>query len=141
MPIKKSSDQRKITLEEFYIELSETSTNQSVDVGKKMHEFVKMINETFKETKLWGLTSHERLVIQSKDSSKSKWYVIISNIGTDDYYFEYLMPENKQPWLNAMIRGQARSLKEAKKYLLIAMKESEGWKGNLELERLINEIK
>ena len=58
-------------------------------------EFVHMINEIFKETKLWGLTSLARLVIQSEDSWKSPGYVIIANNGPDDYYFEYLIPKNK----------------------------------------------
>lgn len=141
MPIKRSSEQKGQTLKEFYIELSEISTNHYADVGRKMLEFVNMVNETFKKTKLWGLTSHARLVIQSEDNWKSKWYVIIANLGTNDYYFEYLMSEDKQPWDNAMVRGEAKSLKEAKKFLLIAMKESEGWIGNLELDRLLNEIK
>ncbi|NRB61676.1 MAG: hypothetical protein HRU40_01370, partial [Saprospiraceae bacterium] len=55
-------------------------------------------------------------------------------------YIEYLIPENKQPWEHAMVRGEAKSLEEAKKFLLIAMKKSEGWKGNLELERLLNDV-
>jgi len=38
-----------------------------------------------------------------------------------------------------MVRGEAKSIKEAKKFLLIAMKECQGWKGNLELERLLYE--
>lgn len=139
MPIKRNSDQKRLTLEQFYIELSETSTNSYVDVGKRMIQLIKMINETFKETELWGLTSHARLVIQSEDDWTSKWYVIIASIGTDDYYFEYLMPKDKQPWKNAMVRGEAKSLEEARKFLLIAMKESEGWKGNLELEKLLDD--
>lgn len=99
-----------------------------------MLAFVNMINETFKETELWGLTSHSRFVIQAKDNWKAEWYITVANIGTNDYYFEYLMPKDKQPWEHARIRGEANSLEEAKKYLLIAMHESEGWKENAELD-------
>ena len=40
MPIIRCSDQKLITLEEFYTELSDTSTNQYGDVGSKMLEFL-----------------------------------------------------------------------------------------------------
>ena len=139
MPIKNSSDQKGKTLEEFYMELSEHKSNNWVHVGKKMLELIKMINNIFEETQLWGLTSHARLVIQSEDNWESNWYIIIASNGTDNYFFEYLIPEDKQPWEGAMVRGEAKSIKEAKKFLLIAMKECQGWKGNLELERLLYE--
>ncbi|RZJ53114.1 MAG: hypothetical protein EOO44_09580 [Flavobacterium sp.] len=128
-----------MTLEEFYVDLSATSTNSYVDVGKEMLLFVELVNQTFAETLLWGLTSHARLVIQNADNWKADWFVIISNIGTKEYYFEYLVPENKQPWPNATVRGEARTLADAKKYLLIAMRESGGWKENTELKRLLEE--
>lgn len=140
MPIKRSSDQGSQTLEEFYIDFLETSTNQYVDIAKKMLKLIEMLNLTFKETQIWGLTSHTRLVIQSEDKWESKWYVIVENVGTDDFYFSYLMPEDKRPWEDARVQGQAKSLEEAKFFMLIAMKESGGWEGNNELNRLIREI-
>lgn len=140
MPIKRSPDQGRQTLEKFYLEFLETGPNQYVDIAMKMLELIKMINHTFKETQLWGLTSHARLIIQSEDNSESKWYVIIENVGTDDFYFSYLMPVDKRPWENARVRGQAKSIEEARNFMLIAMKESGGWKGNKELEKRIREI-
>ena len=139
MPIKRNSDQKSMTLEEFYVDLSTTSTNSYVNIGKEMLLFVELINQTFTETLLWGLTSHERLVIQNADNWKVDWFVIVSNIGTKEYYFEYLLPENKQPWTNATVRGEASTLADAKKYLLIAMRESGGWTENTELKRLLEE--
>lgn len=137
MPIKRCSDQNPISLEAFYQGLIDTSTNHYKEVGKRMIDIVKVINQTFKETMLWGLTSHARLVIQSEDSWESAWYVIISSIGMEEYYIEYLMPEDKSPWKNAMVRAQAQNLEEAKRLLIIAMNESEEWKGNKELEALV----
>lgn len=139
MPIKRNSVQTSITLEEFYLDLSTRNTNSYVDVGKEMLLFVELINQTFTETLLWGMTSHARLVIQNADDWKADWFVIVSNIGTKEYYFEYLVPENKQPWTNAFVRGEARTLADAKKYLLIAMRESGGWPENAELKRLLEE--
>ena len=140
MPIRRSSDQGSETLEEFYIQFSKTGTSQYADVAKKMLTLIEMINQTFKETQLWGLTSHTRLIIQSEDSSESKWFVIIENVGTDDFYFSYLMPVDKRPWEGARVQGQAESIREARSFMLIAMKESEGWQGNIELEKLMREI-
>jgi hypothetical protein len=50
------------------------------------------------------------------------------------------MPAHKAPWPYATVQGTPNSLEEAKKYLLIAMNESEGWKENLELRQFISEI-
>ena len=139
MPIKRSSDQQSKTLTEFYNDLSATSTNNYAIVGKEMLHLVQLIDQTFEDTLLWGLTSHARLVIQNTDDWKAPWYIIISNIGTKEYYFEYLLPTEKQPWENAYVRGQANNLEEARKYLLISMDKCEGWISNLELERLLSE--
>lgn len=139
MPIKRSSFQSNKTLEEFYIRLSEESPSAYIDVGKRMLLFIEMINQLFKTTQLWGVTSHARLALLIEDSPELKWYVIISNVGLDSYYFQYLLPEYKQPWDYAMVNGEAKSLEEAKKYLLIAMRECEGWKGNIELSTLLKE--
>jgi hypothetical protein len=86
-----------------------------------------------------GLTSHSRLILQSADDSASEWYVTINSIGPDYYFFEYLLPANRRPWRNAQVRGEAQSLADAEKYLLIAMRESEGWVGNEELNKLLAE--
>lgn len=139
MPIQRNTSQQDITLEEFYQDLAEKSTNQYANVGHRMVSLIEMINSTFNSINLWGLTSHARLVIQSENDWGSKWYIIIASIGTEGYYFEYLLPEEKQPWKGAIVRGEAKSLEEAKKYLLIAMRECEGWKGNEELKRLLEE--
>jgi hypothetical protein len=135
MPIQRSSIQKKITLEEFYQDIIDTSTNHYADVARGMIGFLGMVNDTFKETQLWGVTSHTRLCILKEDVH-GDWYVIVANIG-NDYYFEYLLPKHKQPWDNATVHGKAESLEEAKKYLLIAMLECEEWIENEELKRLL----
>ena len=138
MPIiKYSNDLSDQTLEEYYERLKVPYNNRSTEVGKKMLEFLKMINEVFKKTMLWGITSHMCLVIRSVDDWQSSPNVIVSNSGGQSYHFEYLIPKNKQPWKNAKVSGDAKNLEKAKRYLLIAMKESEGWKGNEELEGLL----
>lgn len=136
MPIKCNSDHSSQTLEDIYIKLSRTSTNAYADVGKKMLQIVQLINQLFKETVIWGLTSHARLVLQNEDNWQAPWFVIISSIGKSEYYFEYLLPKHKQPWDGAYVRGQANSFEEVKKYLVIAMTESEAWEESSELKSL-----
>ncbi len=64
MPITHSSDQPSKTLEQFYLEVSQQESYSSKSTGKLMLDLLKMINNTFQDTQLWGLTSHHRLVIQ-----------------------------------------------------------------------------
>ena len=94
--------------------------------SQAMIELINLINQIFMSTQIWGLTSHHRLVLLSEDNWDSKWHVIIENIGSKEYYFEYLIPEQKSPWENGVVKGVASSIVEAKTYLGIAMKESEG---------------
>jgi hypothetical protein len=51
------------------------------------------------------------------------------------------MTETKSPWKYAIVKGQAIIIDEARIYLIIAMTESEGWKGNTELNELYAELK
>lgn len=140
MPIKRCSAQKNISLEDFYIELSKSSSDRYIVIGKRMLDVIKLINSIFIETDLIGLTSHERLLILVEDNWKSSWYVNIGNIGTDKYQIEYLMPKQKEPWSNATVRGEAKNIQDLKCYLLTAMERSEAWKGNNELEFLIKNI-
>ncbi len=128
-----------MTLEDFYADLSTSSPPGYEDVGRGMLLLINMINRMFTETKIWGLTSLARLVLRNKDDFASEWYIIIGNAG-NTFYIEYLLPEDKRPWHNAYVRGEAGSLEEAGKYLLIAMKECEGWVGNVELEQLTSAL-
>jgi hypothetical protein len=130
------------TLKDIYRDLKKDKSNPVWEKrGDEMLGFIDMVDEMFTETTIWALTSHLRLVLQTEDDWRAKWFVIISCIGSGEYYFEYLMPEDRQPWNNATISGMTTTLPNAKTYLLIAMRESGGWKGNAELERLLIENK
>jgi len=141
MPIVRNSKQSTDKdLYSFYAELTDNS-NEIVTktIGNNMLAFIEMINQTFLVTQIWGLTSLYRLVLQTKDQWDSEWFVIINCIGNNEYYFEYLMPPDKKPWDDATVKGVTQNLTEAKKYLLIAMKESGGWKDNTELQKKLLE--
>jgi hypothetical protein len=146
MPIKWCSEQPSKTLEEFYQEVSANTAYDTIGVGKAMLRLIDVINQLFKETLIWGLTSHERMILQNVDNSASEWYVVIIGselgvAGLPEYRFEYLVPSDKRLWKNALMTGEARSLAEAENYLLIAMRESGGLQDNVELHQLLAERK
>jgi hypothetical protein len=141
MPLLGNSKQNKTrTLEDFYLDFTKDKSNPVWEkIGRNMLAFIDLVNQTFPETKIWGLTSHSNLVLQTQDKWDSDWYVTVNCIGSNEYYFEYRLPKDKSPWEYATVKGVAKDFSEAKKYLLIAMKESEGWKDNNELKKLLLE--
>lgn len=142
MPIIRSSDQKSKTLEEFYKELtSNKATVVENEIGKVMLSFISMINDTFIDTTLYGLTSHYSLVIQRTDNQEGGWYVTVYSIGDKKFQFEYKMTETKSPWNYAVVKGQANTIEEAKDLLIIAMTESEGWTDNKELKKIYGKLK
>lgn len=139
MPIIRNSKQGK-DLHSFYAELTHESNDVVTrTVGTNMLALIEMINQTFVETQIWGLTSLYRLVLQTKDQWNSEWFIIINCIGNNEYCFEYLMTEDKKTWKDATVKGVTQNLAEAKKYLLIAMKECGAWENNDELKRRLLE--
>ena len=141
MPIRGNSKQnQKRTLQSFYIELTQDHKNVvDVSIGKNMLAFIDMVDRTFEKTQIWGLTSLYHLVLQKEDRWDSDWYIKVISVEDDQYHFEYLLPVHKRPWPNATVTVEVKSLEGAKKYLLIAMKECEGWTGNAELEKLLRD--
>jgi len=146
MPLIRCSEQKRLTLDEFYKEFIPDKTNTFADTGSPMLNVLKLINDTFKETIIYGLTSHETLLLLDKDSSLSPWFVALSGLATspngqrNEYYIEYLMTSDKQPWPNAIIKGGTTSLDVLKKYIIVSMTESKGWTDSEELKRLYQEI-
>ena len=121
------------SIRDIYVELANESLNiVSREQGLGMLKFVAMLDEVFPNTPIWGLTSHYRLVLQTKDDWKSQWLVKIGCLG-NEYHIEYLIPEENRPWPYAYVSGEARGIDEAKKYLLIAMNECGAWESNSEL--------
>ncbi|WP_299261859.1 hypothetical protein [uncultured Aquimarina sp.] len=141
MPISVCKNHSSKSLIEIYKEVAYYNENPVWKIkSKEMINLIELINILFKDTQIWGLTSHDRLVLLSENNWESRWHVIIENIGSKEFYFEYLMPENKSPWENGIVKGVAGTISEVERYLAIAMRESEGWNDNLELENLLNRL-
>ena len=65
-------------------------------MGNAMLAIVKMIDSTFSETTIWGLTSLYRLVLLTQDDWKSCWYITIIALNENEIAFEYLIPTEKK---------------------------------------------
>ncbi len=147
MPLIRCSEQKRLTLEEFYKEFIPNKIDTFADVGTPMLNVLKLINDTFKETTIYGLTSLATLLLLNRDSSMSPWLVALNGLETspngqrNEYYIEYLMSTDKQPWPDAKIKGGTTSLDELRKYIIIAMFESKGWPDSNELTELYKSIK
>ena len=131
MPLIRNTGQTK-TLIEFYTELKDSSDFTSQSVGTLMLNWIEKINQEFKVTNIWGLTSLYRLILQAEDNYASTNHVILI-ANDDEYYIEYQIPKETAPWENAFVKGTATSLDEAMRMLRIAMANSQGWKDSPEL--------
>lgn len=138
MPIVRRSEQKRETLEDFYREFIPKSVDTIEDVGTPMLEVLKFLNTSFKNTVIYGLTSHTHLLLFNNDES-DKFYISIAGYQSkyyNEFIIEYVIPEDKRPWEDAVIKGRTRDLEDLKKMIIISMIESGGWKDNLELEIL-----
>ena len=138
MPLFRCSDQPSKNLEEFYTEIS---MGGDEGIGNSMLEVIQRINDIFKETTIYGLTSLYHLKLLAQDTYQSPWYVSIISSGPELSYVDYLLPEDKQPWPDARVKGEVRSYDELIKCIIIAMIESGGWPDNEELKERYAQIK
>lgn len=133
MPIIRCSDQKHATLGQFY---TDGDDQQTLDMGARMLSLINLLDTKFKNTTIFGLTSLYRLNLLASDTYKSPWYVCFATDGRI-FYIDYLVPESEQPWKYARVSGEAETLEQAYKYILIAMTKSEGWADNNELKKLL----
>src|SRR5688572_23292894 len=136
MPLTKCSNQNHVTFEQFY---QDSVDNDHVlpDKGKSMLSMLAWINHTFEKTHLYGFTSLGTLQIKNIDDIITDWFVSIVSLGFNDYYIEYKIPAGKSELNGAVVRSHATSEEQAKRFLLIAMRESNGWVDNLELKEAL----
>jgi hypothetical protein len=138
MPIQRSPVQSQQSLTEYYQTIADSKDPIDQLVGQQMLQLLELLNSLFPQMALWGLTSMARLVLSPDPRFGSDWFVLIrSAIVPEAYQIEYLLPASQRPWENAYVRGESNSVEQTKRYLLIAMRESEGWIGNTELAAVL----
>lgn len=136
MPIIRCSEQKTQTLEDFYKEFIPKPEDAFGDAGTPMLEVLEFLNVCFKNTVIYGLTSHSHLLLFNNNKSEDYY---VSLVGYKSKYYnefiiEYLLPSDKSPWEGAVVKGGTAELEDFKKMIIISMTESGGWKDNPELE-------
>ncbi len=126
MKLIRCRDQGLETLDEFYLELG---TMQHLGgIAKAMLDLIARLRELPDDRTVFGLTSHQRLILLPEDTYQSPWFVIISASDTRNYLIEYLMPKRITPWKrSAYIRREACSKDEALEMIIKALNKCEGW--------------
>ncbi|MEZ6143000.1 MAG: hypothetical protein R3B84_20745 [Zavarzinella sp.] len=127
MHLTRCKDQQSKTLEEFYNELALGDNYTSREGGKAMLELIESIRAEPGATKIFGLTSHARLVLLAEDTYESPWFVIISALDSRNYRVEYLMPSCIAPWPGAYVCGECRTNEDAVRMVTTAIHQCEGW--------------
>lgn len=121
-------DQKSQTLEEFYGEMSNSENHVTRQCAKTMLALIERLRASPDQKTVYGLTSHLRLCLLSKDTYASPWFVIIATLDTHNYFIEYLMPDDIAPWPRAYVKGEAQSEDDAVRMTLIAVEKSGGWR-------------
>ena len=74
MPITACTKHSKKSLIELYKELGEYDKNPVWKIrSTAMIELINLINENFENTQIWGLTSHDRLVLLTENNWESNY--------------------------------------------------------------------
>lgn len=136
MPIIRRSEQKRKTLEGFYKDFIPKPEDTFGDVGTPMLEVLEFLNLSFKNTIIYGLTSHAHLLLFNSDKNDDYYVSIVGYKSKyyNEFVVEYVIPNNKSPWEGAVVRGVTMQMEDFKKMIIISMTESGGWKDNPELE-------
>ncbi|HCR77755.1 MAG TPA: hypothetical protein DIW37_15405 [Chryseobacterium sp.] len=135
MPIVRRSEQNQQSLQDFYKGFLAKPDDAFGNAGIPMLKILDFMNDVFKDTFIYGLTSHAHLLLFSNDE-EDKHHIEIIGFQSGSYEVfavQYFIPEHKSPWKNAVVKGETTQFEEFKKMIVISMMESGGWKDNLEL--------
>ena len=124
MNLKRASCQTGESLTEFYSELA--THDGWTCVCEMMLQLLPKLEGLADEVPIWGLTSHERLVLLATDDYRTPWFVMITPHRWEEYDIHYLLPKAEAPWGGARVEGIARDLDQASRMIRIAMQRSGG---------------
>jgi len=133
MPIKRNSEQLKranMSLRDFYTHHIGADLPYS-GAGKKMLILIDLINDIFKDTIIYGLTSHVDLILHKEDGLNLNGFVKIGfrSDSSNDYFINCL---NSSGQTSDCVIKDPES-KELERELLNAMVLSNCWPNNEEL--------
>lgn len=127
MQLTRCKDQDYDTLDGEYEKLARCDDALSRERGAKMLGLLARLRAVPDDKRVFGVTSHRRLLLMAEDSHQSPKFVIVSVLSKFEYHIEALLPEWAAPWPVAYVRGFAQTEDEAVEMVLTAMTVSEGW--------------
>lgn len=93
----------------------------------EMRDLLLELDRSLPETTVWGLTSHDRLLLMSTpEYDRSEHHVQVYHYG-DQFWVEYFPPKGRLPVSDSHIAFRASTIPELLPKLLIAMADSNGW--------------
>ena len=110
MPLVRCSDQARESLRDHYSK--DSNGGNSIDPAQLMISIIDKLDEIFKETIIFGLTSIKDLNLLAYDSYKTDWFVTFIARSESEIYVEYLLPLEKRPWPFAKVKGEAKSVND-----------------------------
>jgi len=135
MPIFRSKPQgggAGLNLREFYTPEEDTRDDLRESYAS-MRSFIERLDAEFKETEIWLITSHDRLVLMDvPEYDQGDWHVTISALG-EEFSISYLLPEIDSPLPYSEVQATAHGLDAAFRYAVVAMANTGGWNQSQEL--------
>ncbi|MFK7971486.1 MAG: hypothetical protein AB8F95_14040 [Bacteroidia bacterium] len=106
MPIKRSTDQKSVTLAEFYERARDSDDAVASEIGKAMLEWIAAIDQQFPNRLIWGVTSLYRLQLHHVEHYTSDIYTsIIATKG--EYHIEFNNQEKQKTIINSLSKAMA----------------------------------
>jgi hypothetical protein len=132
MPLRRSPEQKRQSLDEFYAEVEGWDDPGSSRGGAQMRQIIKRLDAEFSSTDIWGLTSHVHLLLQASSEYAAPWFVSVVCYA-DQVVVEYRLPAHEAPWKDAVVRGVTTDVETSVAYIRSAMIRSRGWPQSREL--------
>lgn len=75
----------------------------------------------------YGMTHMHQLGLRARDDERAPELIKVMGSNDGGYLIEYLLPEEQAPWPYAWVKGDTRSVDEARDMVLTAMRRCGGW--------------
>jgi len=92
-----------------------------------MLELLPLLDADLAHLPVWGLTSHDTLILCPHDHIQAKLFVSVQVLAWRGFRVIYDMPASEAPWADAVVEGIAQDKEQAREFIRIAIRRSWGW--------------
>lgn len=129
MALNPATSQEGRSLESFYQALFELPQPHWSPTARMMLQLLPELERLCSTRRVWGFTSHARLVLLPQDDYRQPYSVVVAARGLESCYeISYLMTVDDAPWDGAIVSGKARSVPEAVSMIGVAMERCGAWR-------------